>query len=125
MKSKFWMEEPESHDFLAASDYLELLYPKSEVSKIVTNLRKTTTVKKKTKDILRASQLPLLPKKNIHVAENLLKIKKEKKLSPILLVSDGKLVIADGYHRVCAIYYVSEDQEVPCRLVNKANSLIK
>jgi hypothetical protein len=120
MKSKFWLEEPEPHDFLAAYDYLELLYPKSEVSKIVTNLKKTTTVKKKTKDILRASQLPLLPKKNIHVAENLLKIKKNKKLSPVLLVSDGKLVIADGYHRVCAIYYVSEDQEIPCRLVNKA-----
>ncbi len=119
MKSKFWLEEPESHDFLAASDYLELLYPKSEASKIASNLKQTTTVKKKAKDILRASLLPMLPKKNIHVAENLLKIKKGKKLSPILLVSDGKLVIADGYHRVCAIYYVSEDQEVPCRLVNK------
>ena len=120
MKSKFWLEEPESHDFLAAYDYLELLYPKSEASIIVSNLKETTTVKKKTKDILRASQLPLLPKKNIHVAENLLKIKKGKKLSPVLLVSDGKLVIGDGYHRVCAIYYVSEDLEVPCRLVTKA-----
>ena len=119
MKSKFWLDEPEQHDFLAASDYLELLYPINEVSIIVNNLKETITIKKKVKDILRASQLPLLPKKNIHVAENLLKIKRDKKLSPILLLSDGKLVIADGYHRVCAIYYVSEDQEVPCRLVAK------
>ena len=119
MKSKFWMEEPEAHDFLAAYDYLELVYPKSEAAIIVDNLKETTTVNKKVKDILRASQLPLLTKKNIHVAENLLKLKRGKKLSPVLLVSDGKLVIADGYHRVCAIYYVSEDQEVPCRLVAK------
>ena len=39
-------------------------------------------------------------------------------LSPILLVrSENKLIIADGYHRLCAIYYLSEDLEVPCRIV--------
>ena len=44
--------------------------------------------------------------------------KKGKKLSPLLLIrSNGKLVIADGYHRICASYYLSEDLEVPCRLV--------
>ena len=119
MKSKFWLTEPEAHDFPAAFDYLELLYPAKAAEAIVTNLKKNTTIKKKAKDILRASELPLLPKNNIHVTENLQKVKRGKKLSPVLLVSDGKLVIADGYHRVCAIYYLSEDQEVPCRLVSK------
>jgi disulfide oxidoreductase YuzD len=76
-------------------------------------------IKKKSKDILRASNLPLLPKDNIHVKENLKKVNKGKKLSPILLVRDSKLIIADGYHRVCAIYYLSEDLEVPCRITDK------
>lgn len=120
MKTKFWLAEPELHDFPAAFDYLELLYPAKAAEAMVNNLKKTATVKKKAKDILRASELPLLQKNNIHVAENLQKVKKGKKLSPVLLVSDGKLVIADGYHRVCAIYYLSEEQEVPCRLVSKA-----
>ena len=119
MKSKFWLAEPEPHDFPAAYDYLELLYPAVTAEAIVSKLKKSKTVKKKSKDILRASELPLLPKNNIHVAENLKKIKKGKKLSPVLLVCDGKLVVADGYHRVCAIYYLSEDLEVPCRLASK------
>ena len=38
-------------------------------------------------------------------------------MSPILLVRNlPHLIIADGYQRVCAIYYLSEDEEVPCRL---------
>ena len=119
MKRKFWLAEPEPHDFPAAFDYLELLYPVKVAKAIVSNLKKATTVKKKAKDILRASGLPLLPENNIHVAENLQKVKKGKKLSPILLVSDGKLVVADGYHRLCTIYYLSEDEGVPCRLVSK------
>jgi disulfide oxidoreductase YuzD len=75
---------------------------------------------KKAKDILRASELPLLAKDNIHVKENLQKVKKGKKLSPVLLVRDSKLIIADGYHRVCAIYYLSEDLQVPCRITDKS-----
>lgn len=119
MKAKFWLQEPQKHDFPAAFDYLELLYPEKKAQEIVSRLQKKSTIKKKAKDILRASGLPLLSKDNIHVKENLQQVKKGKKLSPVLLVSDVKLVIADGYHRVCAIYYLSEDQEVPCRLVSK------
>jgi len=41
-------------------------------------------------------------------------------LSPLLLVRDsanGKVVIADGYHRLCAVYSYSEDALIPCRIV--------
>jgi hypothetical protein len=27
------------------------------------------------------------------------------------------MVIADGYHRVCASYHLDEDAAIPCRLV--------
>lgn len=115
---KIWLENPEAHDFPAAADYLDLLYEAQDVKRLVQNLQESPTIYKKAKDILRASNLPLLPKNNIHVKENLTKVKKGKKMSPILLVRDRPhLIIADGYHRICAIYYLSEDQVMPCRLV--------
>ena len=113
-----WKKEPEEHDYPAASDYLELLFSEKKVRKIVLELRKSKMTQKKAKDILRASRLPLLGEDNIHVKKNISKVKSGEKLSPVLLVrSDNGLVIADGYHRVCAIYYLSEDLVIPCKLV--------
>ena len=113
-----WLKDPEAHDYPAALDYLSLLYQTKTANELVTKLRKSKTIQKKAKDILRASQSVLLDKDNIHVKENIKKSKKGIMLSPILLVrSDHKLIIADGYHRLCAIYYLSEDLEVPCRIV--------
>ncbi|KUY31521.1 hypothetical protein [Elizabethkingia ursingii] len=117
-KADIWLKEPEEHDFPAAQDYLELLFVPDEAKKIVSKLKKAPTIKKKSKDILRASKLALLPETNIHVKENLKKVEKNKKLSPILLVrGQNELIIADGYHRLCCSYYLTEDLEVPCRLV--------
>lgn len=117
-KKTIWKSDPEPHDYPAAVDYLELLFLPQQVEKFVAALQQAPTIQKKSKDILRASKLPLLPKDNIHVQENLKKIKKKIKLSPILLVRNGtELIIADGYHRLCCSYYVTEDLEVPCRLV--------
>ncbi len=114
----FWLKKPKEHDFPAATDYLELLFSIEESKTFTDNLRKAITIVKKAKDVLRASSLPLLPKENIHVKQNLKKVKKGGKLSPVLLVKKNyKLVIADGYHRICATYYLSEDLEIPCRLV--------
>jgi hypothetical protein len=116
MTAPMWKHDPEEHDFPAASDYLELLLEAEEVAQVVARLRGAETIVKKAKDILRSSELPLLPKENVHVSENIAKVKKGKKLSPVLLVRGRPLIIADGYHRVCAVYYLSEDLEVPCRL---------
>ena len=118
-KKKFkdiWLADPEEHDFPAAQDYLELHYTSEQAKVIVDRLRKVKTVYKKAKDILRASGLSLLPQDNIHVQENMEKVKKGKKLSPVLLVRGEKAKIADGYHRTCSIYYLSEDLTVPCRI---------
>ncbi|KKO92381.1 MULTISPECIES: hypothetical protein [Sphingobacterium] len=117
-KPFFWLADPQEHDFPAAYDYLELLFVQEECKTFVDKLRRAVTITKKSKDILRASGLPLLPETNFHIKENLRKIKKKEKLSPILLVrANGKLIIADGYHRLCASYYFTEDLDVPCRLV--------
>ncbi|WP_345987593.1 hypothetical protein AAEU33_11500 [Chryseobacterium sp. Chry.R1] len=117
-RDNIWIKEPEEHDFPAAQDYLELLFEPELAKKTVDKLKKAPTITKKSKDILRASKLPLLPESNIHVKENLKKVLKNKKLSPILLVrGQNELIIADGYHRLCCSYYLTEDLEVPCRLV--------
>lgn len=118
MKKNIWLKDPEKHDFPAAMDYLELLFKPADVQKVVAQLKAAKTIRKKSKDILRASKLPLLPIDNIHVKENLKKFKKGEKLSPILLYRyEANLIIADGYHRLCASYFLTEDLEVPCRLV--------
>ena len=112
-----WLPAPELHDYPAAYDYLELLYLPGKVEKIVEELKRSDMMTKKAKDILRASGLPLLSSDNIHVKANIDKVRKGKKLSPVLL-HRGKyrLEIADGYHRLCAIYYLSEDLDIPCKL---------
>ncbi len=43
-----------------------------------------------------------------------------KKLSPLLLVRDsrtGRVIIADGYHRIRAAYSLDEDASIPCKIV--------
>jgi disulfide oxidoreductase YuzD len=48
------------------------------------------------------------------------KIIRHEKLSPLLLFRDknnGMLVIADGYHRLCAVYTFDEDAMIPCKIV--------
>ncbi|MFN6070246.1 MAG: hypothetical protein ACK45T_24430, partial [Pseudanabaena sp.] len=73
------------------------------------------------KDIFRASSLYLLGTSNSHVEKNLAKSRKGEKLSPILLACDsnlGKVVIADGYYRVCAVYRQNEDISIPCKIID-------
>ena len=121
MVQKYWLSDPESHDFPAALDSLELEFSRKQATALVAALKRAPTIVKKAKDVLRAAGLPRLDRSNVHVAENLRKVRKGKKLSPVLLVEHGRLTIADGYHRICAIYELSEDLEIPCRLVHASS----
>ena len=117
-----WGEEPDEHDYPAAADYLALLAPAAQIGEIVAALKRAPVVCKKAKDLLRAAQLALLPRDNVHVQRDLKKIKNGKKLSPILAVrgnldSGVAMQIADGYHRVCASYYTDENTDIPVRIV--------
>ena len=117
-----WQDAPEEHDFPAATDYLSLVAPANEVTKVVEALRSGETVHRKAKDLLRASRLELLPSDNVHVKKDLAKVDAGKKLSPVLLVRGRgdkgmPLTVADGYHRICASHHLDEDADVPCRLV--------
>jgi hypothetical protein len=117
-----WGDEPDEHDYPAAADYLALLATPEQINEIVTALKQAPVVHKKAKDLLRASQLALLPEDNPHVGRDLKKIKKGTRLSPILAVRGDlntgvAMQIADGYHRVCASYYTDENTDIPVRIV--------
>jgi hypothetical protein len=114
-----WLDAPESHDFDAAASYLGLiLSDPGEIELLVDHMRNTPITHYKVKDLLRASQLLLLEETNKYVTADLAKIKRNvKAISPILLVQGSlghhPLLIADGYHRVCAIYYLDENTLIP------------
>ncbi|MFJ4658775.1 hypothetical protein ACIP5Y_46530 [Nocardia sp. NPDC088792] len=118
-----WKKEPDEHDYPAAADYLEMLAEPDVIERVVAGLRKAKLTHKKAKDILRASQLELLPPTNQWVRTDLQKIIAGTALSPILLVRGNfrkgvPMQIADGYHRVCAIYYTDENIEIPVKIAD-------
>ena len=115
-----WLTEPEVKDYPAAASYLNLLYDEATAKALVKKLKKAGILQFKAKDIFRASGLSLLGISNSHVEKDRRKIKDGTELSPILLVRDEnnkKVIIADGYHRMCAVYSFSEDAYIPCKIV--------
>jgi hypothetical protein len=118
-KAPTWLPDVERHDYAAADSYLNLLYPAKQVSKFVAELRSASLSRFKAKDIFRASGLSLLGVSNTHVERDRRKIRRGIALSPLLLVRDKrsrKVVIADGYHRLCAVYQFDEDAMIPCKI---------
>jgi hypothetical protein len=116
-----WKNDPDEHDYPAATAYLSLLTSTEVVDRLVADLRQASVQHGKAKDLLRASHLPLLPADNKHVASDLAKVAAGKALSPVLLVrgelrEDVALQIADGYHRVCASYHLDENTDIPYQM---------
>jgi hypothetical protein len=123
-KREQWKTEPDEHDYPAAADYLSLVLADGEVTAVVAALRAAPIVHRKAKDLLRASELALLPDSNVHVAKDLAKVKAGTPLSPVLLIRGDEtrglpLVVADGYHRICASHVLDEDADIPCRLAER------
>ena len=115
-----WLLEPEEHDYPAAQSYLSLIYDESITTGYVEKLRHAPISEFEAKDIFWASGLSLLGISNGHVEKDRQKISSEQELAPLLLVRDsinGKVIIADGYHRLCAIYSFDEDAIIHCKII--------
>lgn len=115
-----WLSEPQKHDYSAAVSYLSLLIDPKAAKNVVDRMQKAAMSEYAAKDIFRASGLPLLGFGNGHVEKDRTNIIRGEKLSPILLLRDeraSKLVIAGGYHRLCAVYTFNEDALIPCKVV--------
>ncbi len=108
------------HDYPAAGSYLSLFYDEPAAARYVKRLRQEPMSKFKARDIFRASGLSLLGISNSHVEHDRKKILAGKSLSPLLLVrapNNQRVIIADGYHRMCAVYSFDEDALIPCKIV--------
>jgi hypothetical protein len=114
-----WLKEPEEHNYPAALSYLSLIYDEQAAAAMVGKLKRAPMSSFKSKDIFRASGLSLLGISNSHVAKDQKKIQDGREISPLLLVRDparGRVTIADGYHRLCAVYACDEDAVISCKI---------
>ncbi len=121
--AQLWKTSPDEHDYPAAYDYLSLLFPEKTTRTIVQRLRRAPIVHRKAKDLLRASELHLLSSDSEHVSKDMQKVTNAILLSPVLLVRGdlgcGRvLLVADGYHRICASEHFSENFDIPCKIAD-------
>jgi hypothetical protein len=115
-----WLRKPEAHDYPAARSYLSLLFKEAQAKRLVRKLKGAPLSAFKSRDIFRASALPLLGLSSAKVQRDRKKILAGTKLSPLLLVrarDNSKVIVADGYHRLCAVYGFDEDAVIPCKIV--------
>ena len=118
-----WATETEAKDYTAAATYLSLITDERTRGRLISALRRAPVTHHRANDLLRASQLPLLPADDPEVAKDLRKVKKGATLAIVLLVRgrlgvSAPLTVADGYHRICASYHIDEDADVLCRMVD-------
>lgn len=116
-----WIDKPKKHNYEEACDYLKLIFPEKTVKKLVYKLKKADASEYDVKDVMRATKSyhilgdikPYIEKISLHIQAG-------KSISPILLVrhpDTGKTIIADGYHRLCAIYLLDPCATVCCKVV--------
>ena len=121
--AELWENKPDNHDYPAALSYLRLLTSPEKAQSLVDDLSKAPIELHPVKDILRSTGLPLRPVNDPAVQRNMSKIQAGLKLSPVLILRGDfqkgvAAVIADGYHRVCVSYHLSENEPVPCRIAD-------
>ena len=118
-----WTDVPRKKDFESARAFLTLTLPEDAVDRVVARLSQAPTIRHQPKDLERASGMKLLPPDDPVVSSKPRRSRKGRPLSPVLLVRgrldrDRSLVIADGFHRICASYHVNRKALIPCRLVD-------
>lgn len=112
-----WLDDVAPHDYDAAEAYLSLKLESDAAGKIVKRLRKAPLTRRRANDILRAAGLTAAPLDDPGVMKDLIKALEGRRLSPVLVVSDGASAdIADGYHRISLVYRIDPYGEVPLKL---------
>ena len=119
-KRILWSDEPANSNYPSALSYLSLIFDVDKAEEIVDRMLKVEMSEFKARDIFRASGLPLLGISQHQIQRNYQKMKLDEELSPLLLVRDKenrKVIVADGYHRLCAVYHYHDDAIIPCKIV--------
>ncbi len=113
-----WSKAPGADEYRAAETYLSLMYPPRLAAEIVKRLQAAPTTTYAARDVLRAAGVSLLGISDSD--EDRKEILAGKRISPLLLVRDDRLtqvIVADGYHRLCTIYFCNESERVRCKIV--------
>jgi hypothetical protein len=79
-----WKKKAEAEDYAGARSFLSLIFSDAKAKKLLAALHKAKNIEYAAKDLLRASNLPLLPRDEPHVDEDLKRIHKSKPLAPLL-----------------------------------------
>jgi hypothetical protein len=114
-----WQDDANPDDYEAAGHYLALVDNQKNIDKTLADLKAGTIVEYKATDLLRAAQL-IVPKADDRpTREQIKKIKHGEPVSPVLLVrvpALKKVIVADGFHRICAAYRIDPDVILHCKL---------
>ena len=118
-----WVQGSSNDDAIDAARYMSLIRKSRKAKKLAKKLSNAPIKMFKAKDILRAAQLQALPIDNPDVAAKLAIIAAGTPLPPVYLIRGNvlkgrPLTIADGYHRVSAVYQTDETADVPCQIIN-------
>lgn len=114
-----WLDDAIDEDYTAAAHYLSLLDIQKNVDKAVAEMRSAAITEFKAADLLRAAQLTVPKADDRPTREQVKRIKNGEPISPVLLMRVSalkKVIIADGFHRVCAAYRLDPDVILHCKL---------
>lgn len=120
-KDPIFTAKPEAKDYAGAQDFLGLLFADDVAKALVAQLKKAPVVQLRVNDILRASRQGPADKDDPGVQSETKNIKDEVPLGPVLLIQGDRargifFTIADGYHRLSAMYHRDPSQMVPAQL---------
>jgi hypothetical protein len=111
-----WAAEPTADDIADATRFLTLLGISGPLT-VDAEQRDYPA-----KDLLRAARLSLLPRDNAGVRKWRARIRDGQEIPPVLLRVGSAggarpLILAEGYHRVCACHLENESTPVACHLL--------
>lgn len=115
-----WLPEPAAGDYDAAQSFLQLLYNAKKARRWAKALKQQEMSDYAARDILRASGTPMSEVQAFDWTKQQKEIAQGKPLSPILLVrqdNGGHLIVADGFHRRCALFAHDQEIKVLCKIV--------
>jgi hypothetical protein len=114
-----WLPDAGEDDYAAANAYLALIKPPDNVAKLVAKLKTAKVEEYKATDLFRASRVALPAEDDRPCRKAIKKIRDGEVIAPVLLVRDAAhstVIIADGYHRVCAAFRIDPDVVLHCKI---------
>ncbi len=114
-----WSTKPKRKNYAAATAYLHLQFGCKVALALTTRLKRARIQKCAARDILRASHTPMAEVRAFDWDKQNKDIKRGRRFPPILLVCrehGAPVIIADGFHRLCAAFAFDQDIKVRFKL---------